>query len=88
MRYLAATHPLQVSFLGFVPVVGGILPMITGLTVSTALIHVIWAHPVYVFITGVLVFRVVCARAEAAVVVESRGGGATAATGVPSCEEV
>ena len=61
MRCLAAMHPLQGSSLGFTPGVGGILAMITGLTVSTALTHVNWAHPVYVFITGVLVFRVVCA---------------------------
>ena len=61
LRYLATTHPLQGRFLGLTPGVVEILAMITGLTVSTALIDVNWAHPVYVFITGVLVFPVVCA---------------------------
>ena len=38
MRCLAATHPLQGSFLGFTPGVGGILAMISSLTVTAQLL--------------------------------------------------
>ena len=57
--------PVMCPLLGFLrgvaPGVVVIIFMITGLTVSAALTLVIWAHPVCVFITAVLVFFVVCA---------------------------
>ena len=56
--------PLGAFLLGVVPSVVGVVVMITGIALGTALVQVIWASPVPVC-TGVPVFCVVCAWAEA-----------------------
>ena len=56
----AAIYTFEAFLLGVVPSVVGVVVMISGTALGTALVQVIWACPVPVC-TGVPVFCIVCA---------------------------